>query len=197
MVRKLEMRIGHFDFRHVAGHAQLRAYGTLKRRVLFYLCFLSIGEAAGRAFSVVKRCVALRRVVPVMTCRATHTRVINKVRRTVEDSIGLETQIVYSAAILQCSSLSRRSALRQALTLDYFEISINRRIQELVHLAARPVNLQILNLRRRTKSQNLARVMRREITSAARLQPAVLYAASLPCDKSADRCGITSGCDEL
>src|SRR6266545_2982836 len=91
----------------------------------------------------------------------------------------------------------RGGRLHNAFAFDDFDVLINRRIGEIVHLTARPFYLDAVDLRRLAGAQNFARVVRRQIAAAAGLQTRTLYAARRPRDDRADRAGVAFRGDEL
>src|SRR4051812_31016939 len=82
-----------------------------------------------------------------------------------------------------CASLTR---LLPAFAFDDFNVGVCGEVREPVNLAARPAYLDRVGLRRRAEPEYLARVVRREVASAARLQAAPTHAARLPCYDRAD-----------
>src|SRR5215510_9420091 len=100
-----------------------------------------------------------------------------------------------SGSLLFCRR--RGGRLHNAFALDDFDVLINRRIGEFVHLTARPFYLDAVDLRRLSGAPNLARVVRRQVAAAAGLQTRTLYAARRPRDDRADRAGVAFRSDEL
>src|SRR5262245_5261857 len=91
----------------------------------------------------------------------------------------------------------RGRRLHNAFAFDDFDVLIDRRIRYLVHFAARPFDLDAVDLRRLTGAQNFARVVRRQIAAAAGLQPRTLHAARRPRYDRAYRAWIAFRRDEL
>src|SRR5262245_29459612 len=84
----------------------------------------------------------------------------------------------------------RRRTFGGAFAFRDFDVLIDGRIDELVHLAAGPFDLDAINLRGLANTKNLTRIMRREKTAAAGFQSRALHAAGRPRDDRADRARI-------
>src|SRR5262249_62323969 len=85
---------------------------------------------------------------------------------------------------------SRRGGFDAALAFDDFDVLIDRRVDEPVHLAAGPFDLDAVNLGRLAGAQNFSRVVRRQKTAPGGFQTRTLHAARGPGDDRPDRVGV-------
>src|SRR5215813_11637623 len=91
----------------------------------------------------------------------------------------------------------RRGGFDAALAFDDLDVLIDRRVDELVHLAAGPFDLDAVNLGSLAGAQNFSRVVRRQKTAPGGFKTRTLPAARRPSDDRPDRVGIALFCHEL